>query len=349
MDKDKKPDVWLIEKKASGQCHDDTTEVLTNNGWKLFKDVDINKDLFFTQDFSVRFGAKGYKTHWQKATHLTDEYYNGEMYNVQLGTNQGCMRVTPNHRIIINDRPGNLKDISPKQPLHKIVYAKQLDTLCSTKLKYSNDPSADLSATSNPDLSATSNPDDPDTKCSVRKNRSAAKYGKYKYNFSKYMYAGKIYCATVPDGTLFTRVIDEGRRGSIPSTPIWSGNSLVQDLRQSGLLVRTYMPTTDKVSRAYAVQPMLESGQVWIPDRKWAHAFAYAMGTFPTGIPSSFDLADTCTQALLYIRNGLYVTHPDDLEHDRPEVRRVSAYGSHSSNELPKEEKPALEDMWGTG
>lgn len=128
-----------------------------------------------------------------------------------------------------------------------------------------------------------------------------------------------------------------------------SGQSLVQDLRQSGLIVRTYVPTTDKVSRAYAIQPMLESGQVWIPDRKWAHAFAYKMGTFPTGDPVSFDLADTCTQALLYIRNGLYVTHPDDLEHDKPEVRRVSAYGGHIANKLQKDEVVALtndEDIW---
>lgn len=117
-----------------------------------------------------------------------------------------------------------------------------------------------------------------------------------------------------------------------------SGQSLVQDLRQSGLLVRTYVPTTDKVSRAYAIQPMLESGQVWIPDRKWAKAFAYKMGTFPTGDPVSFDLADTCTQALLYIRNGMYVSHPDDLEHDRPEVKRVSAYGAHSG-EIDEKEK----------
>ena len=112
-----------------------------------------------------------------------------------------------------------------------------------------------------------------------------------------------------------------------------SGQSLVQDLRQSGLMVRTYVPTTDKVSRAYAVQPMLESGQVWIPNRKWAHAFAYKMGTFPTGDPVSFDLADTCTQALLYIRNGLYVSHPDDEEFDRPEIKYRSAYGGHLEND----------------
>jgi len=91
-----------------------------------------------------------------------------------------------------------------------------------------------------------------------------------------------------------------------------SGLALVQDLRRSGLLVRTYVPTTDKVSRAYAIQAMLESGQVWIADRKWAHHFAYLMGSFPNGVTESEDLADTFTQAALYIRNGFYVSHPDD-------------------------------------
>lgn len=107
-----------------------------------------------------------------------------------------------------------------------------------------------------------------------------------------------------------------------------SGLALVQDLRRSGLLVRTYTPTTDKVSRAYAIQPMLESGQIWIPDRKWAHYFAYLMGTFPSGPVESEDLADTFTQAALYIRNGYYVTHPDDIEVEADNnTVRISAYG----------------------
>lgn len=109
-----------------------------------------------------------------------------------------------------------------------------------------------------------------------------------------------------------------------------SGLALVQDLRRSGLLVREYTPTTDKVSRAYAIQPMLESGQVWIPDRKWAKHFAYLMGTFPTGVNESEDLADTFTQAALYIRNGFYVTHPDDIELEvKHDTSHLSPYGGH--------------------
>ena len=108
-----------------------------------------------------------------------------------------------------------------------------------------------------------------------------------------------------------------------------SGQSLIQDMRKTGIHVRTYQPDKDKVTRAYSVQAMLESGQVWIPDRKWAHKFTYLLSTFPTGVIESNDLTDTFTQALIYIRNGWYVTHPDDEEYDVPKVRRASAYGGH--------------------
>ena len=108
-----------------------------------------------------------------------------------------------------------------------------------------------------------------------------------------------------------------------------SGQSLVQDMRRAGIHVRTYQPDKDKVTRAYSVQAMLESGQVWIPDRKWAHKFTYLMSTFPTGVAESNDLADTLTQALIYMRNSWYVTHPDDEEWEVPKIRKHSPYGGH--------------------
>jgi len=130
-----------------------------------------------------------------------------------------------------------------------------------------------------------------------------------------------------------------------------SGLSLVQDLQRSGIFVRTYTPTTDKVSRAYAIQAMLESGQVWIPDRKWAHHFAYLMGSFPTGVEESNDLADTFTQAALYIRNGFYVTHPDDEDYREdnhlPGDTIYSAYGGHLGEEHSSS-RPSLPASWNT-
>lgn len=81
-----------------------------------------------------------------------------------------------------------------------------------------------------------------------------------------------------------------------------SGQSLIQDLRRSGLPVATYQPDRDKVARAYAVQAMLESGQVYAPHRTWADEVIDECAQFPNG--QHDDFVDTCTQAWLYIRNS---------------------------------------------
>ena len=92
-----------------------------------------------------------------------------------------------------------------------------------------------------------------------------------------------------------------------------SGQSLIQDMRRiPGVRVRSYQPDKDKVTRAYSVQAMLESGQVWVPDRRWAESFVEMVSQFPNGAPPSSDYTDTATQAMLYLRNGWWIEHPDD-------------------------------------
>lgn len=88
-----------------------------------------------------------------------------------------------------------------------------------------------------------------------------------------------------------------------------SGQSLIQDLRRSGIPIASYQPDRDKVARAYAVQAMLESGQIYYPDRKWADAVIAECAQFPNC--QSNDFVDTCTQAWLRVRNsGLLKTPP---------------------------------------
>ena len=92
-----------------------------------------------------------------------------------------------------------------------------------------------------------------------------------------------------------------------------SGQSLIQDLRRAkGVAIREYMPDRDKVSRAYAVQTMLASGQIWAPERKWAKEVIDHLALFPYGSSPSSDYTDTATQAWLYLANRWWVTHPDD-------------------------------------
>ncbi len=446
MDKDKRPDVWLIEKKASGQCHDDKTEVLTSNGWKLFKDVDINKDKFATRNIETK------ELEWQYATAEVNEYYKGPMYHFQQAYTD--LMVTPNHRMLLN-REYLPKDVNI-QELHTqnecVVLAKDLAPAIAVVNKhdllyYENPvvrdkrlPRKEHKRISFPIRSNWVGEELSDTvvvldkEYTISGNTYAELIGmcmiKHKYRFrtidmseslasivnianttgislpsieeviyipsdimeatpkqielfwrmlskpwdwveyhdtdkyridqlqellhkmgvnariTEYMhdntlmfkinityddrtnprlvntidYKGTIHCVQVPNGTLYTR-----RDGAAS----WSGNSLVQDMRRAGIHVRTYQPDKDKITRAYSVQAMLESGQVWIPDRKWAHKFAYLMSTFPKGVVESNDLADTLTQALIYMRNSWYVTHPDDGEWEVPKVRKHSPYGGH--------------------
>lgn len=115
-----------------------------------------------------------------------------------------------------------------------------------------------------------------------------------------------------------------------------SGQSLIQDLRRANVMVRTYNPDRDKVARAYAVSAMLQSGQIFTPDRRWADRIIDMLAVFPNGSAPSSDYTDTCTQAWLYLRNGMWVTHPDDDKHDdspanddeyEDEEEEVAVYG----------------------
>lgn len=90
-----------------------------------------------------------------------------------------------------------------------------------------------------------------------------------------------------------------------------SGQSLIQDLRRYGIPIATYQPDRDKVARAYAVQAMLESGQIYYPPRKWADDVISECEQFPHG--ANNDFVDTCTQAWLRVRNAGLLLLPDPV------------------------------------
>ena len=119
-----------------------------------------------------------------------------------------------------------------------------------------------------------------------------------------------------------------------------SGLSLVQDARQAGIFVRTYTPDRDKTARAYSVSAMFESGQVYVPNRRWADKVIDWVSQFPNGSSPSSDITDTVTQALLYLRNNWWVTHPDDhLNNDinkDPNVRRNDDYDEWDDDIKPE-------------
>ena len=111
-----------------------------------------------------------------------------------------------------------------------------------------------------------------------------------------------------------------------------SGQSLIQDMRRAGILVAEYQPDRDKVSRAYAVQALLESGQIYYPPRRWADEVITECEQFPNGVTS--DYVDTCTQAWLRIRNSgllekvVQISAPDEDDIDDQRNQRArGVYG----------------------
>ena len=98
-----------------------------------------------------------------------------------------------------------------------------------------------------------------------------------------------------------------------------SGQSLVQDLRRTGhgrkrVRLRRYNPDRDKVARAHAASSPLSAGLIFIPNKKWAHGAVEHCSVFPNGPPPCEDVTDTVTQAILYLKNGWWIQHPDDEE-----------------------------------
>jgi len=90
-----------------------------------------------------------------------------------------------------------------------------------------------------------------------------------------------------------------------------SGISLIQDLRESGVGVRTYNPgKMDKIARAHQFAPLLEIDCVWVPESKktpgefisWAKPLIAQLEKFPNA--EHDDLVDTTTQSFLYFRDS---------------------------------------------
>jgi predicted phage terminase large subunit-like protein len=84
-----------------------------------------------------------------------------------------------------------------------------------------------------------------------------------------------------------------------------SGQSLVQELRResTGLSIVPIRVDTDKVARAFAVTPVIESGRVFLPEgAEWIADYVVTMGTFPNGAHD--DDVDSTTQALAYLTRG---------------------------------------------
>ena len=103
-----------------------------------------------------------------------------------------------------------------------------------------------------------------------------------------------------------------------------TGTPLQQELRRMGIPVTMYSPGgrrsgQDKVSRANAVAPLLESGMIWYPeDYEWAQEMVEECAAFPNG--SNDDQVDAAVMAWMRFRQGNFVALQTDYE-DEDDIR----------------------------
>jgi len=81
-----------------------------------------------------------------------------------------------------------------------------------------------------------------------------------------------------------------------------SGQSLIQELqRETAIPILPIKVDTNKLARANAVTPLMESGRVWLPkSAPWLHDYIEELANFPNG--NHDDQVDSTTQALTYLR-----------------------------------------------
>jgi predicted phage terminase large subunit-like protein len=102
-----------------------------------------------------------------------------------------------------------------------------------------------------------------------------------------------------------------------------SGQSLIQDLRASGVPVLEYQPDKDKVARAYASTPLFHGGRIWAPTEiGWAEDVMFECSVFPAS--DYDDYVDTVTQAVIWVKDGSWVVHPDDEWQHKHEYGRMN-------------------------
>ena len=75
-----------------GDCYDDQTEILTESGWKFFKDVSYDDKVATLKDQKY--------LEYQKPTNIINEKYDGKMY--EIATKQVNLLVTPRHKLFVN-------------------------------------------------------------------------------------------------------------------------------------------------------------------------------------------------------------------------------------------------------
>ena len=97
-----------------------------------------------------------------------------------------------------------------------------------------------------------------------------------------------------------------------------SGLPLTYELRNMGIPVINFTPSkgNDKHVRVNAIAPLFESGKIWAPKHEhFAQEVIEECASFPYG--DHDDYVDSMTQAIMRVRQGGLVPHPEDYKEEK--------------------------------
>ena len=107
-----------------------------------------------------------------------------------------------------------------------------------------------------------------------------------------------------------------------------SGIPLTHELRNMGIPVINFTPSkgNDKHVRVNSISPLFEAGKIWAPMHEhFAQEVVEECASFPHG--DHDDYVDSTTQAIMRLRGGMFITHPQDYKDEKIERRPVRYYG----------------------
>ena len=107
-----------------------------------------------------------------------------------------------------------------------------------------------------------------------------------------------------------------------------SGLPLTHELRQMDIPVINFTPSrgNDKHVRVNSVAPLFESGKIWAPKHEhFAQEVIEECASFPFG--EHDDYVDSMTQAIMRIRQGGMVRHPEDYKEEPIVKGKIKYYG----------------------
>jgi hypothetical protein len=174
----------ISERRSYGECVDDKTEIMTQNGWKFLKDVEVG-DLVFSMDMNTQ------ELLLEPVLAKTDREHDGKM--IHIYNNSGLdMMITENHKMLIFDR-----DRNPFYILAEDLYKMKDKAVVN---KWSVGSSTKVSSFMSLVLSLFGNENINDKNVKIKKEK----------------YFGNVYCVTTQSGNWLAR------RGN--SKPFFTGN-----------------------------------------------------------------------------------------------------------------------------